>query len=463
MSSKKYERSLFVFRRDLRTHDNTALNNALKLSSEVIACFIFDPHQVEHNSYKSDKAIHYMIEALYSLEETMHEKGGRLHVFYGKPEQVIEGLHKEFKCDALFINKDYTPYARTRDAHLERIAEKHEMDFYACADVLLHEPEETLKANDAPYSVFTPFFRNASNLTVVEPHALASGKFVTHKSKNAYSLADIEKKIGLLRFQNLAYSAQHKNVAHDLATIKNQKDYDLTRDFPANEKGTAHLSAHLKFGTLSVREVYHRVKKDLGFNHSLIRQLYWRDFYYMIAYFTPEVFGETFVEKYRGLQWSTDTVLFNAWCAGKTGFPIVDAGMRQLNETGFMHNRVRMIVASFLTKDLHIDWRMGEKYFAQKLVDYDPCLNNGNWQWAASVGCDAQPYFRIFNPWLQQKKFDPECEYIKKWVPELVDYEAKKLHNPDYVAGIAKYKKIGIDHSIESAKAKKQFESYLKG
>ena len=205
------------------------------------------------------------------------------------------------------------------------------------------------------------------------------------------------------------------------------KNYEQERDFPAI-KGTSGLSAHHKFGTLSVREVFQRVKENLGLSHSLIRELFWRDFFTHIGFYFPRVFSGCFYQEYDAIQWENNQKKFKAWCQAETGFPLVDAGMRELLSTGFMHNRVRMVVASFLTKDLHIDWRWGEKYFAQHLVDYDPAVNNGNWQWAASTGCDAQPYFRIFNPWRQQERFDSDCKYIKKWLPELKNIPAKKIH-----------------------------------
>lgn len=211
------------------------------------------------------------------------------------------------------------------------------------------------------------------------------------------------------------------------------------------------LSAHNKFGTCSIREVYYAIADTFSKEHTLIRELYWRDFFTHVAWNFPYVFGESFHKKFDKLKWSTNAKAFKAWCDGKTGFPVVDAAMRQLNSTGYMHNRARLIVSSFLTKDLHIDWRLGEKYFAQKLVDYDPAVNNGNWQWSASTGCDAQPYFRIFNPWLQQKKFDPICAYIKEWVPELKSVDTKIIHNWfDQAKQINGYPLPIVDHSVEA-------------
>lgn len=236
--------------------------------------------------------------------------------------------------------------------------------------------------------------------------------------------------------------------------------YMKVRDFPA-KAGTTKLSAHLKFGTVSIREVYYAIKNRFGADHPLIRQLYWRDFYTQIGYHFPRVFKRSFRSKYDKLDWNYNETAFHRWCEGLTGFPIVDAGMRELNRTGYMHNRVRMIVASFLIKDLHIDWRWGERYFAQKLVDYDPAVNNGNWQWAASTGCDPVPYFRIFNPWLQQRKFDPNCEYIKENVPELRSFPPSIIHNLEKVQpdDLKNYPPPMVDHTTVKELTKAMFKS----
>ncbi len=240
-----------------------------------------------------------------------------------------------------------------------------------------------------------------------------------------------------------------------LKHLKEYRTYATTRDFPSLDK-TTHLSPHLKFNTCSCREIYYAMKENLSAHSPLIRSLYWRDFFTSIAFYFPHVFGKPFHKKYESLSWSYDLKKFHLWCEGKTGFPIVDAGMRELKETGFMHNRVRMIAASFLVKDLHIDWLWGEKYFAKTLIDYDPAINNGNWQWVASTGCDAQPYFRIFNPWLQQKKFDPDCIYIKKWIPELEKLSSKEIHGwyleKNHTESTDYFEPM-LDHSVESKKA----------
>jgi deoxyribodipyrimidine photo-lyase len=260
--------------------------------------------------------------------------------------------------------------------------------------------------------------------------------------------------------ENLHVHGGAHNGQKILHRLKKCKDYLKERDIPALE-ATTNLSAYLKFGCVSPREAADAIKSHLGPHHPLIRQLYWRDFFYHIVAHNPSVFGHAYHKKYDHLWWSKSKADFGKWCEGKTGFPIVDAGMRQLNETGYMHNRVRMIVASFLTKDLHINWQWGEKYFAQQLVDYDPALNNGNWQWSASTGADAQPYFRIFNPWTQQKKFDPHCDYIKKWVPELAKVEPKIIHSwfKETSPVIKGYPRPMVDHEEERKIALKAYKA----
>jgi deoxyribodipyrimidine photo-lyase len=320
----------------------------------------------------------------------------------------------------------------------------------------LNAPETITKKDGSYYSIFTAFYKKAVMFNVQDPAKQQNGDWFNSAIKNSESTA-IFTKILSKKNKQIAMSGGRKEGLHILKQLETLKNYNHDRDYPAIT--TSHLSAHLKFGTISVRETYHAIIEHLGRRHPLLRQLYWRDFFTHIGYHKPTVFGHAYHEKYNKLRWNNDKKLFAAWCAGTTGFPIVDAGMRELNTTGFMHNRVRMIVASFLVKDLHINWLWGEKYFAQQLVDYDPAINNGNWQWCASTGCDAQPYFRIFNPWLQQKKFDRDCSYIKKWIPELRDYDNKIIHNyfKDNSPHIESYPKSIVDHTQESKLAKKWY------
>lgn len=453
----KYKTSLFVFRRDLRLEDNTGLISALRQSERVIPCFIFDPRQVDDNEYRSDNAVQFMLGSLAGLDDELKKKGSKLFIFYGQADSVIRKLLK--KVDAVFLNRDYTPFSLKRDNAIAAACRKSGVDFFKFADALLHEPEEVHKGDGDPYVVYTPFMKAAKKLDVRRP--------VKNKYKNYFSGRLGEKGLSVFSKvlkkgdynEDIFRSGGRKEARRILKDIGRFDNYEDVRDFPYID-GTTGLSAHNKFGTVSIREFYHAVNDGLGFHSILIDELFWRDFFTHIAYHFPYVFGKPFRKKYEKLKWSDSKKNFKAWCEGMTGFPIVDAGMRQLNKTGFMHNRVRMIVGSFLTKDLRIDWRRGEKYFAQRLVDYDPSVNNGNWQWVASTGCDAQPYFRIFNPWSQQEKYDKKCKYIKEWVPELEGLSPSQIHSlgSDRPEGLD-YPEPIVDHSEARDKALKMFKS----
>lgn len=455
---KTYKTSLFIFRRDLRLSDNTGLNNALAQSEQVIPCFIFDPRQVtDTNKYKSDNALQFMMESLQELTDALHHKNGKLHLFYGKAEDAVKDILKHHDIHAVFINRDYTPFSIERDIAIAQLCKKHGIAFKQSADALLNEPEDVLKKDGSHYSIFTAFYKKAVKIPIKQSEKQQLGSFFNGKLDNAKPQT-IFKKIATHINKAIAYNGGSSHGQLLLKHIDALQHYKHDRDYPSVT--TSHLSAHLKFGTVSVRQAYETIVKHLGYTHPLIKQLYWRDFFTHIAFHVPTVFGHPYHKKYAQLPWNYDKKLFKQWCQGTTGFPIVDAGMRELNETGFMHNRARMIVASFLVKDLHIDWLWGEKYFAQKLADYDPAVNNGNWQWCASTGCDAQPYFRIFNPWLQQKKYDPECTYIKKWVPELEKYDATIIHNwfKNNNIIIKNYPRPIVDHAKEAMIAKLMYK-----
>lgn len=452
MAEKKYTKALFIFRRDLRLNDNQGLRTALSESDVVIPCFILDPRQVgKTNDYRSANGIQFMIESLEDLASQLSKKKGRLYIFHGDADVVVKKLIKSEKIDAVFFNRDYTPFSIARDKAIQKACAAHDIACIESPDALLNEPEDIKTGGGKPYSIFTPFYKYcAKNNPIEKPVSLRFNNFYAKSITLAQTPKTIFKKI--LPHENtdiLVHGGSHngQKILHGLVKFKN---YVKERDIPALD-ATTHLSAYLKFGCVSVREVADAIKTHLGAHHPLLRQLYWRDFFYHIMFHTPSVFGHAYHKKYDKLWWSKSKADFKKWCEGKTGFPIVDAGMRQLNETGYMHNRVRMIVASFLTKDLHINWQWGEKYFAQHLVDYDPALNNGNWQWSASTGADAQPYFRIFNPWTQQKKFDPHCEYIKEWLPELAKVEPKIIHTwfKDTSPEIKDYSRPMVDHEKE--------------
>jgi len=447
-----YKKSLFIFRRDLRIEDNTGLNKALSLSEKVLPCFIINPQQVgPQNSYRSMHALEFMVQSLKDLHHAFEKKGGHLFLFHGTPEEIVEKIISSEKLDAVFVNEDYTPYSRSRDAHLQKLCKNFGIDFISTFDALLIKPHDGVSNQGTPYKIFTPFYKKNSVNPIAQPIAPKKNTYVTTVAANHKSLEFLDTLFENNKQQN-SLGGRHEGLKA-LSHLTHFKNYPLTHDIVALR--TTHLSAHIKFGTLSIREVAHAIIESVGTSQGLLRQLYWRDFFYHMAWFYPHVFGSAFHEKYNQLEWNTNEKEFARWCEGTTGFPLVDAGMRQLNETGFMHNRARLIVGSFLTKDLHINWLWGEKYFARQLLDYDPCINNGNWQWVASTGSDAQPYFRVFNPWLQQKKFDPECVYIKRWVPELKNLDTRTIHTWfTQTKSVHGYPAPLVDHSQEAKRAK---------
>lgn len=444
--TKHYQLALHIFRRDFRLQDNTALRNALAASERVLPCFIFDKRQIEQNDYKSDNCIQFMVQSLQDLNEQLREKNSRLYCFYGIAEEVVAQLIQHANIDAVFINRDYTPFSQQRDNAIQALCKEHNIGFHQYADALLHEPEAIHKPDGRPYTVFTHFFNKAFLSPVAVPKKNVHSNYFNDEIlfEDKITMGKLAQKPNF----NLAVKGGREQAIALLRKARTLADYENTRNFPALD-GTSKLSAHNKFGTVSIREVYAAIANHFHTEHTLIKELYWRDFFTHIGFHFPRVFGHAFLNKFAKIKWSNNEKKFRAWCEGRTGFPIVDAGMRELNTTGYMHNRVRMITASFLVKDLHIDWRWGEKYFAQKLVDYDPAVNNGNWQWAASTGCDAQPYFRIFNPWLQQQKFDADCLYIKNWIPELARIPAKQIHNlsKNHQGLMTNYPEMMVNHA----------------
>lgn len=456
-----YQKTLFVFRRDLRLEDNTGLIAALSSSKFVIPAFILDPTQLSEHPYRSTPALTFMANSLADLDQQLKMKGGRLYIFSGKPEEVVEQLIDKEKIDSVFLNQDYTPYSKERDLKILAVCKERGVAFNSFEDLLLTSPKTILKNDGSPYTIYTPFYRRAAKESIRTPSLCKGDNFYHHK-------VGIEAEPE--RLTSLRKSALNKPLllggrTEGLKLLKNigtLVDYENQRNIPAFSDGTSHLSSHHKFGTVSVREVYHQVCKAFSKEHTLIRELFWRDFFTHIAWHFPFVFGTEFNKKYRSLRWLHNEKHFEAWCNGMTGFPIVDAGMRQLTATGYMHNRVRMITASFFTKDLHLNWRLGEKFFANFLIDYDPAVNNGNWQWAASTGCDAQPYFRIFNPWLQQERFDPESIYIKRWVPELSHFTPKQINNLHNTSLLTGYPRPIVDHAVEKIYAEEMFRASYK-
>jgi|MTBAKSStandDraft_2_1061841.scaffolds.fasta_scaffold03555_13 deoxyribodipyrimidine photo-lyase len=448
---EKIPKGLYLFTRDLRLEDNPALNEALRRCHEVIPLFILDPRQTDENRYFSPRAFSFMLESLEDLSQSLARQGGKLTVIRGRSEEVLARLLSVYEIRALFCQKDYTPFAREREKRLESLCAEHGAEFNSLHQSLLFPPGSILTGSGEPYRVFTPFKKKAFQLGVPAPEKIHEGIFSSDEFSGRFFLS----RLNGLKSSNLNEGGRKRGLERFKAFLA-RDDYKAYRDLPAQD-ATSRLAAHLKFGTLSVREVWHEARHGLSEADPYLWELLWRDFFTQVAYYYPHVFQKSFQSRYDTLFWDEPREKFQKWCRGETGFPLVDAGMRQLNETGFMHNRTRMVAASFLIKDLHIHWREGERYFAAQLTDYDPCVNNGNWQWAASTGCDAVPYFRIMNPWFQQKRFDPRGDYIKKWIPELDGLEVHVLHNPHQPK--KGYPRPIVDHTKERLETLNRYRS----
>ncbi len=405
--------AIFWFRRDLRLHDNHGLHEALNNGLPVIPLFIFDGEILGKLDNKADARVEFIHKALAEIHATCQQYGSSLLVEHGHPLDVWQRLIDRYQPGAVYANHDYEPYARERDAQIGRILKENGIEFRTFKDQVIFEKSEVMKGDGTPYTVYTPYRKSWER-------QLRNEHLIHRPSEN---LLDKLWKTDALTMPSL------DDIGFDEAGIDFPDralreaiviEYDKQRDFPAVD-GTSRLSVHLRFGTVSTREL---VKRALELNEVWLSELIWREFFMMILWHFPHVVGKAFKEKYEAVPWRNDEADFQRWCKGQTGYPMVDAGMRELNTTGFMHNRVRMVTASFLTKHLLIDWRWGEAYFAEKLLDFDLSANNGNWQWAAGCGCDAAPYFRVFNPTTQIQKFDDQHRYIKRWIPELnsLDY-----------------------------------------
>jgi deoxyribodipyrimidine photo-lyase len=419
---KKYNTSIFIFRRDLRLDDNIGLMEALKQSKIVIPIFIFTSDQILKNDYKSDACVKFMVECLDDLNLNLKKQKSKLNYFYGDNAKVIKQIIADKEISAVFLNQDYTPYSVARDEEIKKLCEKEKVDFNSYEDILLNPVNSIKSGQDEIFVKFTPYFNKASKIKVADP---IKNKYSNYSKNIKFSFETKKFKSLFDKKVEVDIVGGRKNAIVILKNTKKFKNYNKERNTLITP--TTNLSAYIKFGSVSIREVYYCFKKDLGNSNDLIKQLYWRDFYYNIVYNKPFVFKGALKERYNKIKWNTDKKKLDLWKNGQTGFPIIDAAMTEMNKTGFMHNRARLIVASFLVKIMLINWQEGEKYFAQKLVDYDPSVNNGNWQWIAGSGADAQPYFRIFNPWAQAKTHDAECEYIKKWLPVLKDVPNAKI------------------------------------
>jgi deoxyribodipyrimidine photo-lyase len=423
------EKGLVWFRRDLRDDDHAALSAALAKARQVYCTFVFDSEILEALPTKRDRRVHFIHESLLELDAALRARGGGLIVRHGRAAEEIPALARQLGVAAVFVNRDYEPYGKQRDALVAETLNGAGIAFHDFKDQAIFDGDEVLTQSGKPFSVFTPY----KNAWLKRLTATDSASWPCNGHFGGGELAGVPS-LGEIGF-----------VATDLAELKIQPGmsgarqlwdefrqeritrYSTLRDFPAI-KGVSYLSVHLRFGTISIRELVRMaLARDAD---TWLNELIWRDFYFMILDRFPQVAGHAFKPEYDAIQWENWPDGFAAWCAGRTGYPLVDAAMRQLNYSGWMHNRLRMVVASFLCKDLGIDWRLGEKYFADRLNDFDLSANNGGWQWAASSGCDAQPYFRIFNPVTQSEKFDAEGKFIRRYVPELGRVSNKYIHAP---------------------------------
>ncbi|AUC81581.1 deoxyribodipyrimidine photo-lyase [Lacinutrix sp. Bg11-31] len=400
--------NIFWFRRDLRLEDNHGFYEALKAGKPVLPIFIFD-ETILSKLPKNDARLTFIHESLQAMQDTLKkEYNSSIAIYYGTPEIIFKQLIEIYSIESIYTNRDYEPYALSRDKQIETLLTTNKIDFKTFKDQVIFERNEIVKKDGTPYRVYTPFSRvwidefRRNGLLFFPSEELLNNTLQNSELPNL-SLKDIG-------FQEAKVKVEHYTVTPTLIA-----DYETTRNFPAQDN-TSKLGPHLRFGTVSIRKMVDEASKQQ--NITFLKELIWREFFMQILWHFPHTAKDSFKPKYERIEWRNNETEFKAWCEGKTGYPLVDAGMRQLNATGFMHNRVRMLVGSFLCKHLLIDWRFGEAYFALKLHDYDMSSNIGNWQWVAGCGVDAAPYFRIFNPTTQIEKFDKQHDYIKKWVPE---------------------------------------------
>ncbi len=425
--------TIWWLRRDIRLQDNAALYHALKENKKVLPVFIFDSNILDLLDEKKDKRVDFIHQSITLLKNELEKLNSSLLVLHGDPVAIF----REISPAAVYTNHDYEPYGIKRDSEVASVLNKNGVPFKTYKDHVIFDKNEVLKPDGTPYTIFTPYSKTwKQKLTLFYYKSYPSERYVKNlqkiKSLPMPTLADI----GFIK----TYSVFPERVIKTAIIEK----YHIQRNFPA-VKGTTRLSVHLRFGTVSIRKL---VQVALKKNETWLNELIWRDFYQMIVWHFPHVVDHAFKPAYDRIEWRNDPKEFDAWCEGKTGYAIVDAGMRELDATGFMHNRVRMIVASFLTKHLLIDWRWGEAYFAKKLLDYELASNNGGWQWAAGSGCDAAPYFRVFNPQLQAEKFDADFKYTKSWVPEL---------------GTSSYPSPIVDHKMARERVVKVYKLALQG
>ena len=432
VSPPAYDTALFWFRRDLRDEDNAGLHYALTSARRVHCVFVFDREILDSLPDRRDRRVTFIWDSVKALREALRAKGGDLLVLHGRAREDIPALAGRLKAQAVFTNEDYEPAARARDEAVEGALAARGVRMHRAKDTVVFEKDEILTKAGGKFVVFTPY-RNAW-LAKVDDFYLKGYPVAKH----ARALAPADTPAELPALESLGFGRAELLVSPGMAGARaafddftsRMKDYKATRDFPA-VKGVSYLSVHNRFGTISIREIARAARARAGEGAATwLSELVWRDFYFQILWHHPHAATGSFRTQYDAIRWPGEDSHFAAWCEGRTGYPIVDAAMRQLGTTGYMHNRLRMIVASFLVKDLLVDWRQGERIFAERLLDFDLAANNGGWQWAASTGCDAQPYFRIFNPVSQSERFDPQGRFIRRYVPELAKVPERWIHAP---------------------------------
>ena len=436
--------NIFWFRRDLRLEDNAGLYHALKSGQPVQGIFIFDQNILNKLEDRSDARVSFIHGEIARLKSELQALGGDLHVYYGFPEEIWKTLLDSNEIGEVFYNRDYESYALDRDSKIQTLCEQKEVAFKGYKDHVIFEKDEVLKKDGTPYTVFTPYKRRWLERLHSRTEGDLSYYFKAYPNEKYFeSIRKVESTQDLISLEAMNFEETDIHIPSKTVPQSIIKKYDKQRNFPAIE-GTSRLGIHFRFGTLSIRQKAYKAQQ---LNDTYLSELIWRDFYSQILSHFPHVEKNAFRAKYDEIEWENNEAHFEAWCKGETGYPMVDAGMRELNNTGHMHNRVRMIVASFLTKHLLIDWRWGEAYFAAKLLDFDLASNNGGWQWAAGSGTDAAPYFRIFNPSSQLDKFDKQGSYVKKWVPEW---------------GTADYAEPIIDHKWARERCLARYKAVLK-
>ena len=433
-AGKRYDTALVWFRRDLRNYDHAALYHALKQSRQVYCVFVFDTEILDELSDHQDRRVEFIWLSVEELGQSLKEMGGGLLVLVGRAREVIPALADKLGVQAVFANHDYEPIAKERDADVSQRLDQRGQALHTCKDHVIFEKDEVLTQSGRPFTVFTPYKR--AWLAKLDPFYCKAYPVDAYRDAFARTgslqLPTLEQ-VGFkpTNWNQTRFPTGMAGARRMFQDFLDRIDgYMDRRNFPG-VRGVSYLSVHLRFGTISVRELVRTAAsiQTEGAN-TWLSELIWRDFYFGILHHFPHVVEQVFKPEFQTLKFPNSESHFSAWCEGRTGFPLVDAAMRQLNETGYMHNRLRMVAASFLVKDLHVDWRWGESYFARKLNDFDLAANNGGWQWSASTGCDAQPWFRIFNPTTQSRHYDPEGSFIRMYLPELANVETKFIHEP---------------------------------